>query len=825
MRHLLLMWMALASATGYAQENPAARASDPFLTEVQELMQEGRYDRAEERLQSGPGNDPFVLRLLLELAQRQGREDEANSYARRLLALYQSGQLSGSEEIAQAAYGSWQLDQFQDSNQVFIAAETTKPTTVSMFVDWGHLYLTKYNAAEAEAIFKDGILVDRPPSGYYRWGIDSAYVGLAQALASQFKPGVDEALDKALELNPENLDARVFKALRALQKGRWKEAEDSLEEGLDINPLYLPLLEAKCASHFLQEQTSAFDKSRDRILEINPDNGDLFETLGDLAASQRRFDQAIEFFRQALERNPRQESARASLGINLLRMGQEEEGTQVLDTAYSRDPFNIWTVNTLRLLDSFDRFVRFETPHLRVKLHESEADSLRPYAEELAERSLRTLEQKYNHRISGKYVFEMYPDHADFAVRTLGLPGLGALGATFGRIVAMDSPSARPKGEFHWGSTLWHEMTHVVTLSLSNDKVPRWFTEGISMMEERQAGAGWGEALSVGFVKAYENDALLPLADLNLGFEQPESPQQLTLSYFQAGWICEFLALQYGLDKIRAMLVAFGEDATPEEVFQQVLGASIEEVDKQFREELDATLKPLTAYLKDPSSSPLQGILQGETQAAQQDSQESDLESLERSWLVSPDNYFLTLRLGATLKARGRSEEAIPYLEKALELFSTHADQTSPYALLSEIYEELGREDDALEMRRRWWQARPLYIENAHKLADLLSKKNRYQEAAQYLEEVMYLDPFQSPTHERLGDIYFQSDQFEKAVREFEVFLSLASVEIATAHYKLAGALFKAGDAESSREHVLLSLEIAPGYQEAQKLLLELVRR
>ena len=137
----------------------------------------------------------------------------------------------------------------------------------------------------------------------------------------------------------------------------------------------------------------------------------------------------------------------------------------------------------------------------------------------------------------------------------------------------------------------------------------------------------------------------------------------------------------------------------------------------------------------------------------------------------------------------------------------------------------MGREDDALEMRRRWWQARPLYIENAHKLADLLSKKNRYQEAAQYLEEVMYLDPFQSPTHERLGDIYFQSDQFEKAVREFEVFLSLASVEIATAHYKLAGALFKAGDAESSREHVLLSLEIAPGYQEAQKLLLELVRR
>ena len=824
MKPLVLILMALSPVLGYAQESPADRAPDTFLLEVQELIEEGRYDRAQERLENAPENDPFVLRLQLELAQRQGREDESSSYARRLLALYQAGLLESSEEIAQAAYGSWQLDQFQDSNQVFIAAEKTKPTTVSLFVDWGHLYLTKYNAAEAEAIFKDGIIVGRPPTGYYRWGADAAYVGLAQALDSQFKPGVDEALDKALELNPDNLDARVFKALLALKKSRWQEAEDWLKEGLDINPRYLPLLEAKSASEFLQEQTRAFEETRDQILQINPSNGDLFETLGDLAASQRRFDQAIEFYREALERNPRQESARASLGVNLLRMGQEEEGTQVLDTAYSRDPFNIWTVNTLRLLDSFDRFVRFETPHLRVKLHESEADALKPYAEELAERSLRTLQQKYNHQISGKYVFEMYPDHADFAVRTLGLPGLGALGATFGRIVAMDSPSARPKGEFHWGSTLWHEMAHVVTLSLSQDKVPRWFTEGISMMEERQAGAGWGEALNVGFVKAYENDALLPLADLNTGFEQPKNPQQLTLSYFQAGWICEFLALNYGFNKIRAMLVAFGEEATPEEVFQQVLGASIEEVDQQFREELDATLKPLTEHLRDLSGSPLQGILQGEAHASGEDSEE-DLSGLERAWLANPDNYFLTLQLGTTIKALGRFEEAAPYLEKALELFPTHADHSSPYALLSEIYETLGRQEDALEMRRRWWQARPLYIENAHKLADLLTAGDRHQEAAQYLEEVMYLDPFQSETHERLGDIYFESDQFQKAVREFEVFLSLASVDIATAHYKLARALFGSGNAESSRTHVLLSLEIAPGYQEAQKLLLELVRR
>ena len=48
---------------------------------------------------------------------------------------------------------------------------------------------------------------------------------------------------------------------------------------------------------------------------------------------------------------------------------------------------------------------------------------------------------------------EVYPDHEDFAVRTMGMPGLGALGVTFGYVVAMDSPSGRPPGTFHWAST------------------------------------------------------------------------------------------------------------------------------------------------------------------------------------------------------------------------------------------------------------------------------------------------------------------------------------------------------------------------------------
>lgn len=828
MKGLLLIFFTLSTSLASQVGSLAERAPIKLLTEVQEFMQEGRYDRAEKQLKSASLSDPHVLRLLVELTQREGRGDEAQSYSRRLLSLYQSGQLNTSEDIGQAAYAAWQLSLWQDANRIFIEAAQVQPVSVSLFVDWGNLYLKKYNAAEAELIFRDGIqAMGQPTSEFFRWGVDAAYVGLAQALKGQFRPGATAALAKALDLNPNNLQAYAFKTSLAIEDKNWQEAQEWIEKGLKKNKLFLPLLELECAYEYFRGEVQAFEKLQQRVLKINPNDGDLFETLGDLANRKRLLEEAAEFYREALQRNPRQESARASLGIALLRLGKEEEGKRILEVAYANDPFNIWTVNTLRLLDSFDRFVRFETPHFRMKLHEKEAVALKPYVAELAERSLKTLEQKYNHQVSGKYVFEMYPDHEDFAVRTMGLPGLGALGATFGRIVAMDSPSARPRGEFHWGSTLWHELAHVVTLSLSNGKVPRWFTEGISMMEERQAGEGWGDYLNVGFVQAYKDDLLLPLKDLNSGFERPESGQALTIAYFQAGWICEFLVSGYGFESIAAMLEAFGQGLSTEEVFQQVLGASVEEIDGQFRQKMEETLKPLLSKLEAPEHFSLVHLFpggvgqEGEGEAGL----ETDLDTLLQAWQAAPENYFLNLRLGTQLKTAGRQQEAIPYLEKALEILPTQAARGSPYDILTQIYEETGQVDKLVEVRQRWWRAAPLFPENAHRIASLLSDRDQPQEAAKYLEEVMYVDPLQPETHQKLGDLYLQFSETEKAVREYTVFLSLSPVDGAAAHYRLAQALFESGDRQGARNHVLLSLEIAPAYPEAQKLLLKLVRQ
>ncbi len=43
---------------------------------------------------------------------------------------------------------------------------------------------------------------------------------------------------------------------------------------------------------------------------------------------------------------------------------------------------------------------------------------------------------------------------------------------------------------------MWHELSHVYVLSMTNHRVPRWFTEGLAVYEETAIGhPDWGDRL------------------------------------------------------------------------------------------------------------------------------------------------------------------------------------------------------------------------------------------------------------------------------------------------------------------------------------------
>lgn len=769
------------------------------------LMRSGEWEKAEKSLEQDAGRGLFESRLLIELKERRGDREGARAEATRLLNRASLG-MPSSAHLYQVAFAAAYLERWREADEIYKRAAELEAVPQSLFVDWGNLYLKKFNAPEAESIFLDGLQMD-PIAGAERWGRADLFTGLAASRKEQSRPGFEDALDEAEAVDPTNPTLFEWRARVLIEERDWEKAVEIVHEGLKEAPGYLPLVELEAVISFFRGDDKDYRKALERVERINLRDGRLQELIGDICVTSRRMEDAVEAYSRALELEPRRWSALASRGINRLRLGMEEEGLADLERAYENDPYNIWTVNTLRLVDSFRDFNRFETEHFLVKLHRDESAVLRPYVEALLERSLTTLEQRYEHEIDHRVVFEMYPDHDDFAVRALGLPGLGALGATFGRVVAMDSPSARPPGKFHWASTLWHELAHVVTLSLSKNRVPRWFTEGVSMMEERNGGPGWGDPISMTFIEAYRKGELLPIGDLDSGFLRPRTPHQLSVSYFQAGRVCDYIVDRYGLDVIRKMLVAYSEELSDEEVFKQVLGTDLETFDENFRTVLAAEVEPLLSVLERPS---------------QLSRNEDELRS---GLLERPDNFYLNFSLGAMLVETGRFEEAIEPLRRAVKAFPWALEEESPYSRLVQALDRLGREDEAIEVLRDWWDRSPLLAANAIRLGRYYSQKSRLEEAESVLAQAVYSSPLDRNLHRLLGEVLIKKGNYEDAVREYSALLELEPLDRADAHFRLAQAHFGNGDSEQARRQVLLALEIAPGLEEAQELLLKVVRQ
>src|SRR5690606_25448667 len=155
--------------------------------------------------------------------------------------------------------------------------------------------------------------------------------------------------------------------------------------------------------------------------------------------------------------------------------------------------------------------------------------------------AMTTYEELYQVELEKPVLVEMFDNHDDFMVRSVGLPGsVGHLGICFGQLVTLDSPSARPRGSWNWRSVLWHEFVHVITLQKTNNRMPRWLSEGISVYEEERYSPAWEDKLDPDYRAIVEEDGLPDMEALNTLFTAPQSPVHLLFGYFAAGEFVEY---------------------------------------------------------------------------------------------------------------------------------------------------------------------------------------------------------------------------------------------------------------------------------------------
>ena len=96
--------------------------------------------------------------------------------------------------------------------------------------------------------------------------------------------------------------------------------------------------------------------------------------------------------------------------------------------------------------------------------------------------------------------------------------------------------------------------------------------------------------------------------------------------------------------------------------------------------------------------------------------------------------------------------------------------------------------------------------------------------AAATLDRINYIYPWTKSCIGTSATCGSPQNNFPGAIREYNAVLALHPLDKASAQFNLARAYFAAGQRDKAEDHVLASLEAAPGYRPAQKLLLQLAR-
>jgi cellulose synthase operon protein C len=697
--------------------------------------------------------------------------------------------LSRSANLAIRAEGLWGLKDYKGAFDVFNSAVDANPKDMNLKVRYG-LFLfdaPRGKPSLGDDQFKEVLELDEKNA--------QALLGLAKVAEEDYGPNAAKLAEQALEADPKLYQARELIARVALEDNNEDKAVAEANKAVAMSAEALDAMAILATVDWLNDKPAAPPAGQiltsspwiDRIFKINPHDGEAYATAGHFFVINRRYTEGIQYYRKALEVDPDLQSARSELGVNLMRLGKEDEAKAMLEQAWNAGYQDLATQNTLNLMTSYAKFDTFKTPTTILKIQKKESALVRPYLQAELDKIIATYEKKYKYHLNVPVQVEAYPDHEDFAVRTMGMPGLGALGVTFNTVVAIDSPSAadpkRGPGSFHWATTLWHEMSHVYVLSMTDSRVPRWFTEGLAVYEETAINPDWGDRLDHPSILAIKDKKLLPIADLDRGYIHPTYPEQVIVSYYQGGRTITYIVQKWGYDTVLAMIHDYANNMTTPEVIEKELKIKPEEFDKQFIPWVEAQTK---------------------TTVDNFDTWAKGVRSINDE--VKTKDWGAVIKEGAAIR----------------DLYADYVDPGSVYEALAQAYTATKDTPKALEQLKRYAQIGGRNPDTLRELAALEEESGDKRAAVATLEKINYIYLRDEKAHQKLADLDMELGNPTEAIREYSAVLALKPVDPAGTHYRLAKAYQAAHKNADAMDEVLSSLEIAPGYRDAQKLLLEL---
>jgi tetratricopeptide (TPR) repeat protein len=520
----------------------------------------------------------------------------------------------------------------------------------------------------------------------------------------------------------------------------------------------------------------------------------------------------------------------------LLRLGEEAEGWKLAQEVQKQDAYDVEAYNLSTLHDTIHNFATLTNENFILRLSRHEAAVYGPRVLALLERARTNLCAKYGVELKPPTTVEVFPEQKDFAVRTFGMPGNpGYLGVCFGSVVTANSPAAHPGHPINWEDVLWHEFCHVVTLTLTQNKMPRWLSEGISVYEERQANPAWGEHMNPRYRQMALGDDLQPVSKLSAAFLSPRSSQHLQFAYYESSLVVEFLVQRYGMESLKAILhdlrdgveinKAIENHSAPMSQFESEFAAFARQRALDLAPGLDWAQPGLkVSRATEGNSIPEPGTMPpGPLLAVSNAADGKAVTQTWESWAKNhPTNFWVMTHQAQDLVEAKQWAEAKPILEKLISFYPDFIGDESAYRMLAAAHRALAETNAERAVLTQFAAKDPEALDAYRRLMELDAAVTNCPAVEKNAQRYLAVDPLVALPHRYLAQASEKMDAVQTAIPAYRALLELDPPDPAEVHYHLARLLHQTGSADEARRQVLQALEEAPRYRDALRLLLQI---
>jgi tetratricopeptide (TPR) repeat protein len=766
---------------------------------IQSLLATGRYHEAYTNAMAGAA-DSYNLNLRLLARETALYQNDAAGAKR---------QLAEMKQLIERRFGAFQNDDATALGQAllllgieprlvldncFRRAEKAEPPSREAFLATGQLALDKHDSALAADAFRAGLkkFPDDPE-------MES---GLAQAFESGDQQEMLKHLKSALAGNPRHVPSMLLLVNHLIDAEDYDQAGEQLDLALKVNPHCPEALAYRAVLALLRNDSTGAQKERADALQFWRDNPAVDYLIGQKLAQKYRFEEAAAEQRKALDFDSAYLPARRELAEDLLRLGQDEEGWELVQNAHAQDSYDVTLYNLVTLHDQMAKYQTLTNADFIVHMTTNEAALYGERVLDLLTRAKAALCAKYGVTLTRPTRVEIFPEQKDFAVRTFGMPGNpGYLGVCFGSVITANSPASQAPNPANWEDVLWHEFCHVVTLNETKNRMPRWLSEGISVFEERQANPAWGERMDLAYRKMILDGKLTPLGELSGAFLSPKKSEDLLFAYYESSLVVEFIVREHGLETLKAIL----QDLRDGQEINRAITAHtvpLRELENRFDTYARAQANALApgADLEKPP--------------------EDDDAAWEKA---HPNNYYLRMRQARKLMDDKKWEQARPLLESVAASYAGERRAENPVWLLAQTQRNLNDTNAELITLKKFAERESDFVDLDLRLIQLSVAGKDWASAANYANQLLEINPLIPAPYAALAQAEDALGHNGQAIAAYRRLLLLDPADPAEVHFQLARLLHASGNAEpEAKRHVLQALEEAPRYREAQRLLLQI---